>query len=173
MNKIEIDAKDVYAMIGKCFQQHAQQRIACFNFFVVFQALMTTGLLATFQPHFKAYFVGVGIGLLQALISFVFWKVDQRSVCLTKHGKNAIVEFEQQYTFLPPDEEKRPNPIKLFSAEVFETNELHASQRHMEAWNQQWTYSKCFNFMFAAFGVIGVIGALLSGLHSLGWLPGA
>jgi hypothetical protein len=172
MNKIEIDAKDVYAMTWNYFQQHAQQRIACFNFFVVFQALMTTGLLATFQPHFKTYFVGVGIGLLQALISFVFWKVDQRNKYLTKHGENAIIEFEQDYTFLPPDAEERPNPIKLFSAEVFDTTKLRVSQRYMEVWNQQWSYSKCFNSMFVAFGVIGVIGALLSGLHSLEWLPG-
>lgn len=165
MTEMKIEAKDVFNMTWNYFQQHAQQRIAYFNYFVVFQVCMTTGLLATFKPEFEAYFMGVGIGLLQILISFVFWKIDERNKFLTKHGESALIEFEKKYPFLKYDN-SNPSPIFLFSSEEVHTKRLREAQNEKRIWKRQMSHSKCCNLMFIIFAIIGVFGASCSVFYS-------
>jgi len=90
----------VLNMAWAYFQQHANQRIGYFNFFVIFSSLMTTGLLTTFRENFRVHYIGVVIGVLQMIFSFVFWKIDDRNKFFTKNGENAIKKIEKNYFFI-------------------------------------------------------------------------
>ena len=48
-DKSYIENKDILNTSWLYFQQHAQQRISYFNFFVAFSTLLTTGMISTFQ----------------------------------------------------------------------------------------------------------------------------
>jgi amino acid permease len=111
-NKGSIKESDVLDLAWKYFQLHAQQRLLCFNFFVVFSSLMTTGLVATFKEKYEAHFIGFVIGLILSLISFIFYKIDQRNKFLIKHGENVIKEIEDKYKF--ENEYNDTNKLKIF-----------------------------------------------------------
>jgi hypothetical protein len=74
-----VTEKEILTLSWNYFQQHAQQRLSLFNFFVVFASLMTTGLISTFQTKYEIHFIGIGVGLVLAFISFIFWKIDERN----------------------------------------------------------------------------------------------
>lgn len=57
-NNDNISKKEMLMIAWNYFQQHAQQRISYFNFFVAFSALITTGMISTFQEDYKYHIVG-------------------------------------------------------------------------------------------------------------------
>ena len=67
------------------FQLHASQRMASFNFIVVLCALLTAGLAGAFQTKGGGHLLGVMLGLSLIVVSFVFWKFDQRVRYFIKH----------------------------------------------------------------------------------------
>jgi hypothetical protein len=164
MTNNKITEKEALDLAWKYLQQHAQQRISYFNFFIAFQALMTTGLLTTFTPEFRVHIVGVGIGLLQTLFSYVFWKIDERNKYLTKHGESAIKELERRFYFVVDDQES-PNPIRLFTSEEINTDLLRENQKGSAFWKKQISHSKSFNILFIVFGSIGILGAISSAIY--------
>ena len=74
------------------FKVHAQQRMSLFNFFVVFSSLATTCLVATFREETRAHMLGVGLGILLMVVSFIFWKLDERVRFLIKHAERIEVD---------------------------------------------------------------------------------
>ena len=72
------------------FELHANQRIAVFNFFLVLSGLIAAGLAAAVQAAGLLLVVGAVLGLLLALVSFIFWKLDQRTSFLIKHAEQAL-----------------------------------------------------------------------------------
>jgi hypothetical protein len=94
----------------KYFQQHAQQRISYFNFFVIFSTILTTGIVTTFQKTFGSSYLGVALGLLQAFLAFMFLKIDGRNRLLTKHSEDVIRKYESKFI----DDQSLP---KLFTDE--------------------------------------------------------
>lgn len=61
------------------FSLHATQRITVFNYFVVFAGILSTGLAATIRAPNRLAFVGIALRLLLSFLSFLFWKLDQRT----------------------------------------------------------------------------------------------
>lgn len=137
------------------FKVHAQQRMSLFNFFVVFSSLATTCLVATFQEKTHAPMVGMAIGILLVVISFTFWKLDERVRFLIKHAESALKWVESTYSL--EDGIDKPHILRLFTCEERQT-----------AGNGQLTYSKCFLATFLVFGIVGVVGTVLSAAY-LGW----
>ena len=72
------------------FQLHANQRMTTFNFFVVIAALLTTGLSGTFNKDFQNPFIGIVLGAGLIVISFIFWKLDQRIRYMIKHAETTL-----------------------------------------------------------------------------------
>ena len=96
------------------FELHAKQRVSVFNFFVVMSGALAAGIAASLQGSAKLAAIGVVLGLLLPLISFVFWKLDQRVSFLIKHAENALAEIE---CTLPTER------ARLFSLEPASTKE--------------------------------------------------
>ncbi len=138
------------------FQLHANQRMAIFNFFLVLAGLVAAGLAAAFQGTSRFAVLGIALGLLLALVSFVFWKLDQRSAFFVKHAEQALTELES----LLPGQKAR-----LFSNEITLTEE---ACNNGNPWTRLWTYGQSFRLTFWTIGLFGVGGAILSALRVLG-----
>lgn len=128
----------------KYFELHAGQRVSIFNFFVVFSGLLVTGLGASFQDLPRYAVVGVTLGLLLAILSYLFFRLDQRVSFLLKHSEDYIRTLE-------------PPSASLFGDEVGRT--VAAKQQGY------WTYGQVFRTMFFVMGIIGAAGAVYSGVN--------
>jgi hypothetical protein len=138
------------------FELHASQRMSVFNYFLVLSGVVAAGLAATLQGSQQLSILGAVLGLLLVLVSFVFWKLDQRVSFLMKHAESALTEVEKT---LPID-----------SARLFLLEPSRATQAATGAswWTRHWTYGTCFRLVFGVMGVAGVAGAALSALKAAG-----
>ena len=138
------------------FELHANQRMSLFNYFLVLSGAVAAGLAATLQGSQRFSSLGVALGLLLALVSFVFWKLDQRVSFLIKHAESALSELEKTI----PAESAR-----LFS---LEPSRAKTAAEAASWWSRHWTYSKAFRFVFLVLGLFGIAGAVLSLLKCFG-----
>jgi len=142
------------------FELHANQRMALFNFFLVLSGLVAAGLAASLQEG--SYFITLGIvfGLFLIVISFVFWKLDQRVSFLLKHSEAAIATLEL---------ENLPVSGQLFANEPSRLSAINSS---LHGLLRVWTYGECFRLVFftmALFGAVIVVLAALRFLSILIW----
>jgi hypothetical protein len=165
MTKTSITDKDWLDLAWKHFQQHAQQRIQYFNYFVIFSTILSTGLVSTFQNNFQAPYLGIGIGLIQAYLAFIFWKIDERNRLLTKHGENIIKEIEANY------ETTGNNSYKLFTSEVNETNKQKESNKNKFFLWHHFSHGKSYRIIFVTFFLIGIVGTTISFLNFMHPIP--
>jgi len=138
------------------FQLHANQRITVFNYFVILSGVLAAGLAATIQGPPRLASLGVGLGLLLALLSYVFWKFDQRTAFLIKHSEDILRVLE-------------PDTAPVFADEVGKTD---AAKK-----DGMWTYGKSFKVIFCVMGIVGLSGSAVSALRYCGLVsweqPGA
>jgi len=146
------------------FQLHANQRMSSFNFFVVIAALLTTGLAGTLKSDFKQHYVGVVLALILIVISFIFWKVDQRVRYLIKHAEEALIAIEETWKinsdFINPK-------LALFQLEKEKTEKICG----LNPWNLwQWhlSYSNCFGVVYLVFVVLGITGGIAAVINCTG-----
>ena len=142
----------------KYFELHAKQRMAIFNFFVVLSGFIATGIAAAFQVAGQILLVGAVLGLLLPIVSFIFWKLDQRVSFLIKNAEKALIASEN--TLSEPS-------IRLFTNEVGQTKAAKSSGC---SWSRQWTYGECFRTMFVLMGMLGLLGSCLSVARYAGWI---
>ncbi len=134
------------------FALHAAQRITVFNYFVVFAGILCTGLAATVQAPNRLAFVGIALGLLLSMLSFLFWKLDERTSFLVKHAEDTIKALE-------------PTIAAVVTTEVNKTTAAETN-------DGLWTYGQVFRTIFWAMGIVGIAGALLSAgraTHFVNW----
>ncbi|MEQ8364029.1 MAG: hypothetical protein RH948_14250 [Cyclobacteriaceae bacterium] len=137
----------------KYFQQHAQQRVQHFNFFITLSAILSTGLLTTFQSDLQAPLVGIGIGLIQAQVSFIFYKIDNRNRFLTKLSENVLKRLELDTI---------GNAYKLFTEEEKITLLLNKSDKSRMFFNRQFGHGQLYRIVFITFFIVGISGSILS-----------
>ena len=154
----EVVATQAREHAWKYFELHAHQRIAVFNFFLVVSGALTAGMAATLQGSARFSGLGVALGILLALVSFLFWKLDQRVAFLVKHAEAGLTLIE---SYFPVSE------AQLFLQEPRKTTE---AQQHSSVWTRQWSYGRVFRFLFASMAAVGVCGSVLCGLRFLGHL---
>ena len=158
MKKSSLSDKEWLDIAWKHFQQHAQQRIMYFNFFVVFSTILTTSLIATFQNNFKAQYLGVVFGLIQAFLAFIFWKIDERNKFLTKHSENIIKRIESN---------NDKNLYKIFSEEEINTQKQSEEDKTKRFFLRQISIGQAFKIIFGLYFCIGILGTLLSLVNCL------
>ena len=117
----------------------------------MFAGVLCTGMAATIQASPKLAFVGVALGFLLVVLSFVFWKLDQRTAFLIKHSEEVLKQLE-------------PVNAPLMGGEELKTA---ATQKGPLA---MWTYGQAFRAIFATMALVGVAGATLGGLRGFGLL---
>ncbi len=141
------------------FELQAEQRLTTFNFYIALSSLLSGGLAASFTTEVSLPYLGLLLGFLLVLLSFVFWKLDCRNRDLIKGAEEALRFFEAESPL--PDEGSRPHPAKRFSREAFDTAQCTATIS-WRVWRNHYTYSWCFRVVFVTFGIVGVLGGALS-----------
>lgn len=133
--------------IWKYFEIHASQRLTVFNFFSAFSGLIAAGIGAV-APASKDYSaVGVALGAMLIVISFIFWKLDQRAAFLIKHAEEALkrLEADTQAEF------------GLFSSEPTR----HGEARAARSWiTKPWSFGESFRGLFVLMAGAGA-GAVI------------
>ncbi len=150
----EIKNASEYAL--RYFELHANQRMAVFNFFLVLAGLVAAGLASAIQGSERFSILGVILGVLLTLVSFVFWKLDQRVCFLMGNAEKTLAKLESML----------PNfPAPLFFEEPGLTNQASSTGPW---WVRLWTYGASFRFTFLLIGIFGICGSLLSFLRFMG-----
>ena len=138
------------------FELHASQRMSLFNFFLVLAGLFSAGLAAVLQGSENLSILGMVLGVLLSLVSFVFWKLDQRVSFFIKHAEAALSELEKRM----PEERAR-----LFLNEPALTSVARSTGPR---WTRMWTYSRSFRVVFLTMAATGFGGFILSVLRICG-----
>ena len=137
------------------FQLHASQRLTTFNFYIVISSLIVGALLGALQ-NAQTRYVGIGLGLLLTFFSFIFWKLDCRTRQLIWHAEEALRHIEGGHGFADV-----PNAVRIFTNEALRTEEQERA-RFLRFWKPHFSYSRCFNWVFVAFGTLGIVVAIAS-----------
>lgn len=145
-----ITDKDWLDLAWKYFQQHAQQRIAYFNFFVVFSTILTTGFVTTNQKSFEQHYLGIGVGVIQTFLSLMFYKIEERNRFLIKHSENIIKSIENKYESLGM------NSYRLFTMEDEISNQIKTNQKKTFFAFRQITHGFSAKTLYFFFILIGV-----------------
>lgn len=152
-----MDIQDQREYAWSYFQLHAGQRMTTFNFFIVIAALLTTALASTFRSEFEYHIAGAILGFGITVMSFVFWKLDQRVRFLIKHAEDSLKEIEG--ALLSESPAKVGKYAVLFSVEEQST----ASKRNEHPrwlWKRPMSYSQCFGAVYLSFAFLGVAGGV-------------
>lgn len=153
----EISDKDVLDLIWKYFEHHGNQRLTHINFFTVLSSALIISQFTIINSQKVVCYIPMILGVIQCIISFVFYKIDDRTKFLVKHAEETITEIERHYNFY--NDKEYSKRLRLFTNEVTATREARQ-------------YSKCFLFkqishrlsyriLLASFSVIGLLAGLL------------
>lgn len=125
-----------------------------FNFFVVLSGLVTAGLGATVQGSPRMAVLGMLLGFVLMLLSFVFWKLDQRSSFLVKHAEDAAIEIEKCLL---------PIAGHLFASEPSRLQSVGAGK-----WlSGIWTFGRSLRFAFGGMAMVGAATVAICGLRAV------
>lgn len=138
------------------FELHANQRIILFNYFLVVSGALSAGLATALQGSQRFSSLGIALGILLIVISFIFWKLDQRASHLIKHAESVIADLEQN----------SPNKkAHIFRLELKKSEDVLIKDYW---WSRHWTYGSSFRFIFITMALFGGAGIALSTLKFIG-----
>ena len=141
------------------FQYHASQRTTVFNFYLVVCALITTGYLHVVATPSTSG-VGIILGLLFPLLSFIFWKLDCRNAEMVELAEKALIALER--TFIPEEDGGSSVVLRIFSNEAQRTTKVE-SQRSFWPWRNHYRHKHCFQLIFCSISAFGILAALYAG----------
>lgn len=133
--------------VWKYFEIHAGQRLTVFNFFSAFSGLIAAAIGAVGQASSDYAVVGIVLGAMLTIISFIFWKLDQRAAFLVKHAEEAlkVLEGDTQTSF------------SLFAKEPVK----HLEAQEAGNWiTRPWTFGESFRCLFGLMAASGVAAAV-------------
>lgn len=140
------------------FNTHASQRMTSFNFYVVLSSLTMTSFFASFKDDSNLQSARPVLAGLLCLFAFIFWKLDERNKLLIKNAERALKFFEEAD---PIDD-----VAKVFTQEEKDTKTKKLSGwKSLLFWRWHLSYSKCFNFIFLLFFLVGMAGIVSSLCH--------
>lgn len=141
--------------LWRYFELHANQRFSVFNFYTVLIGFVSAGLGVALQGSQRFAVLGIVLGLLISLLSFVFWKLDQRGSMLIKYAEKMIEHVEIQSV----GEEGA-----IFAGEPAERERVSGHYKL----GGLWSFGKSLRHIFLVMALFGIGGATLSGLRSAG-----
>ena len=137
------------------FALHAGQRIAGFQFFVTLSTAIVGGYILLLRNTGGQKWMAA-LGILLIFISFVFAKLDARAKRLVKNGEDALKHLDELQQL--PDVDDLPHPLRMFSRD----DAVVAKLKPTYPFFGHFSYSRCFQYVFVAFGLLGLISAVLS-----------
>lgn len=152
---------DKFEHAWRYFELHANQRIALFRYYAIFFTLYVTGVgylsLKIHTTGFHALFYASCISAVFALITLIFWLLDDRNRFLIKIAENALMSLEKKFD--------NCEEIKIF------TLEYKASKKqlcmHENSWSDKRlihaTHTCCLNLFFS----MAIFCAVVIGFYSV------
>jgi len=128
------------------FELHSAQRMTLFNYYLIISGAICTGLAATLQGTQAFSVLGVALGGLLTLFSFVFWKLDQRTSSLIKFAESilSIAEADSKAHF-----------------KIFVDKNVNSISGSFDVISQ-WTYGRSFRFTYLLMSAAGIFCSILS-----------
>ncbi|MDP9190476.1 MAG: hypothetical protein M3P06_02080 [Acidobacteriota bacterium] len=136
------------------FALHAGQRLTTFNFFIILSSLLINGLVVTLQRDFRVPNIGVVIGLLLAVLAFIFWKIDVRNRQLIKLAEDVIKYFER--TASKANDTDPCHVAALFTREAAATAKFRSAAPF---WH--FSYARAFAWVYCLVGTTGITCAVI------------
>jgi len=138
------------------FIAYAEARLSTFRFYLVFCTILIAGLAAIVGISEK--WLAISLALLLSFLSFIYWKVDIRHKELIGHAEQALEYLERNFPL--PVGEKQPHVLQLFYSEAERSKFYKRFPEHFSP-NAYFSYSTSVNLVFWAFGLGGVITAIV------------
>jgi len=129
----------------KYFEIHTQQRMTVFNFYLAIVGLAAAGIGIGLQQGVKYNYLTSSIAIFMALVSFIFFKLDQRVSTLIKRSEKALIFFEGEFSSDHP---------KLFHSDEMDSN-LNSGL------TTPWSFGRCFRISFFLIGNISLVLAFI------------
>ena len=132
------------------FSLHATQRLQSFQFFVT----LVTALIAGFAALTKLDSIYKWLSTIWffiSFLSFVFWKLECRTKELVKNGEEALKYLDRLHQL--GDINGAPHCLRIFDRDEFITR----GRKKFPLFTGHFSYSRCFNFVFASFGIGGLV----------------
>ena len=128
----------------KYFSLHADQRLKTFNFFIVVSAIFI-GAYMNMLDGAEENVLLIIFPIIIALISFVFWKLDIRTKHMIKNAEKAIKSIDSKL-------------LEEYGDEYAYMN-LFQHDDNIQAERKDYSYSKCFSFIFILIILLGISAA--------------
>src|SRR3972149_7333546 len=151
MNESQINEYRDYAW--EYFSLHADHRLKAFNFFVAFATLLI-GAFATLVEKSGLRQPYILLPLAFVFVSFVFWKLEERTRMLVKNGEDAIKYLD---SLVLGNDTEHYKSLALFTAD----DRLTSNLPKFPLLSGYFSYSRCFRWVYMTCGVIGFIGAIV------------
>jgi hypothetical protein len=145
--KNSVTIKDIRDHAWDYFELHADQRLKTFHFYIVLETGLVAAMLVAARAGNANGWVYAVIGCFMGLLSFVFWKLDQRTKGMVKISEEVLKEFEQQAMLELKNE--------AFSKYAPFSNDPQNRGLIGKSLFGTLSYSKCFAIVFIAFAILG------------------
>src|SRR5262245_16220591 len=130
------------------FAYHAGQRQTVFNYFVLLLGGCVAAWSATIGQSGAEYnYFRIFLGVVLALASLVFWRLDQRNARLVKVSEDALKDLEAQMA----------KDIKVPSIRLMENAGKRVSKFPLLE-----SFGQIYGLIFAVSGIVGIAMAILS-----------
>lgn len=147
MNRLEIN-QTLLDHAWKYFEIHSDQRIKLFNFYLVVIAASGSALAYILQNKNQSL-LGIFLGLFLIFVSYIFWKLDQRTAFLIKQAERVLKNLEKEYDA----------KYYLFSNEDLEFKQ---SNTDLNSFTKKYSYRFLFNTTFLFTSSLGIIFTIVS-----------
>ena len=142
--------------IWNYFQLHAAQRLKTFEFYIVVATVLLSGYVVCIKED-NLMPIGIVVGVLLVLLSFVFWKLDVRNKQLIKNAEQALKTMED--IVISESTGGIPDSLKLFNYDDVKVEQRRHKKRSF-LFHRHFSYSDCFGIMFIVFATLGIAAAL-------------
>lgn len=131
------------------FSLHSDQRMKSFHFYIIIVTAIIGGL-AVIVKSTEIRKVHSLFGVALILLSFLFWKLDQRTRQLIKYAEEAIIFLDEKYCL--PDVGPSPHPLRIFSRDV----QKNKTAKAFPLISGHFSYARVFRWIFLFFSLIGL-----------------
>lgn len=142
----------------KYFEHHGNQRLVHINYFSVLSSAILLAQYSALSLTKEYFYVSLILGIVECVIAFVFWKIDERTVFFIKHVEGAIKALESRYQF---SEDERYNDVfKVFINEEQKTKQIRVVKTL--SFKRQISHRKAYRILLISFSIIAIIGSAIA-----------
>lgn len=144
----KISSEQLMEHAWKYFEIHSNQRITLFNYFLFIMTGLGAAIGITLQASSKFAYVGIFLSFFVSLVSFVFWKLDQRTSFLIKESEKTLILLERNSAV----------DFAIFSKEEANLDKHNKDKFYIF---KTFTYGNIFRLVFFTTGLVGVLGMVI------------